>query len=301
MTYNATTGVAELIPDLIVPEILASSAREEIFMPHVRRFDFTGPGEVFSVPQSAVLDFAALGSATYIDGTNPDQTQWNPTSRSFTPAFRFLDVTIGIDSLQGAQPGLSMQDAIIKEAGVGLAKDHDSLFAALYTEADDASPDHEIGTDGTPLNFSILRSGYELLLTQNAPRPYVWVVYPTQVAELLQDNTFIDASVKGSPVLTSGIGAGGYFTQILDIAIYCSDQIDESSGRHSMMFCKNACFGYGFKRITNPVTGATSELMVDPDWDSGRRMVDINMTYQAAVGGLVKTSTSNNYVVDIIS
>jgi hypothetical protein len=265
----------------------------------LRRFDFTGAGEVFSIPQSASLDFAALGSSTYIDGTSPDQTQWDPTSRSLTPTFRYLDVTVGMDSLSSSV--VSIQDAIIKEAGIGLAKDHDGSAAALYTEASASTPDHEIGTDGTELSFTTLRSGYELLLTQNAPRPYVWIIYPAQVTELLKDNTFIDASVKGSPVLTRGIQPGGYLTSMLDIDIYASDQIKESSGRHSMMFCARAAFAYGYKRLTNPSTGATSELMVDIDWNSARRMYEINMTYQGAFGGAVKTSTTNNYVVDIIS
>ena len=267
-------------------------------MPHVRRFDFTGPGEVFSIPQAASLDFGALGSDTYIDGTSPLETQWDPTSRTLTPTFRFLDVVIGMDSLQGAQHGISIQDAIVKEAGVGLAKDHDALLAANWGEAASGA---ELGTENTPLNFSVLRSAYSALLTNNAPRPYVWVVYPVQIAELLQDNTFIDASVKGSPVLTNGISEGGFFTQILDIGIYASDQIVDSTGHRSMMFSKNAAIGYGFKRLTNPATGVTSELMVDPDWNSVKRMVEINMTYQAAVGGLVKTATTNNYAVDIIS
>ena len=38
----------------------------------------------------------------------------------------------------------------------------------------------------------------------------------------------------------------------------------------------------------------TVELMMDIDWNSVKRMYEINMTYQAAVGGLKGTSTTTN-------
>ena len=117
----------------------------------------------------------------------------------------------------------------------------------------------------------------------------------------MKDNTFIDASVKGSPVLTDGIKAGGYFTQLMDVSIYVSDQIDESSGRHSMMFAKNAAIAYGYKRLTNPNTGASQEIMLDIDWNAARRMFEFNMTYQANASGAVNAANGNKYLVDYIS
>jgi len=72
-TGNYAAAAGYLVPDLIIPEILASSGREEVFMPLVRRFDCTGPGEDFSIPQADVLDFTAM-SATYINGLLPDET-----------------------------------------------------------------------------------------------------------------------------------------------------------------------------------------------------------------------------------
>lgn len=301
MTYNASTGAAEIVPDMIVPDIIASSGRQEVFMPHVRRFDFTGSGESFGIPQNATLDFASLGSQTYIDGTAPDQSQWNPTSRTCTPQFYYLDVTVGLDVVQGARPGISVQGAIAEEAGRGLAKHHDALFAALYTEAPSSAPDHEIGTDGTLMNFTMFRTAYALLLAQNAPRPYVWIIHPTTLGEILQDNTFTNAAVLGKGMLTTGVGDGGFWQDLLGIGIYVSDEIDESSGLHTIMMSKNAALAYGYKRITNPNNGQASELMVDVDWNSARRMYEINMTYQANALGAVFTSTTNKWMVDIIS
>lgn len=291
--YDAAAGL--LVPNLIIPEIMASSGREEVFMPHVRRFDCTGPGEVFSIPQADVLDFAAT-SATYITGILLDETLWSPTTRTLTPRFYYVDVGVGMDVMQGVQSGISVVDQIVKEAGIGLAKSHDAIIAANYGE-----PAATSGTDATELNFTALRTAYGILIAANAPRPYTWVIHPTQVLELLKDDTFINAGVKGAPVLTSGIQAGGYLTSILDIGIYVSDQIVESSGLHSMMFSKNAAYAYGFKRLTNPATGTSSELMLDVDWVSGARRYDINMTYQGCSNGAVFTSSTNAWAVDYIS
>jgi hypothetical protein len=264
-------------------------------MPLVRRFDCTGPGEVFAIPQADVLDFSAM-TATYINGVLPDETLWSPTQRTLTPRFYYVDVGVGMDVLQGAQQGISVVDSIVKEAGIGLAKSHDAIIAANYAEPAAAS-----GTNATELNFTALRTAYGILIGANAPRPYAWVIYPTQVLELLKDDTFINAGVKGSPVLTSGIQPGGYLTQVLDIGIYVSDQIVSSTGYHSMMFSKNAAFAYGFKRLTNPATGVTSELMVDVDWVSAGRKFDVNMTYQGCSNGAVFSATTNAWAVDYVS
>jgi hypothetical protein len=69
-----------------------------------------------------------------------------------------------------------------------------------------------------------------------------------------------------------------------------------------MMFSKNAALGYGFKRLTHPVTGASQEVLMDIDWNSGRRSIEMNMTYHADFEGLKGSSTTtNNWLVDIIS
>jgi hypothetical protein len=289
-----------MIPDLIIPMVTATAAREEVFMPRVRRIDKTGPGEIFSVPTAGALDFAALGAQTYIDGAEPTETAFNTGARTFTPAFYFVDVVLPFDVVDGSE--LSVQDAIIKEVGIGLAKHRDSVMAALYTEAPASSPDHEVGTDATALAFSNLLANTKLLYTQNAPRPFAWVIHPTQWGELMTDNTLIDASVKGEGVLTQPMGANGKVTSVFDTTIYVSDQIDESSGLHSMFFSDQAAFAYCYKNLTHPVTGATQELMVDIDWNAARRCYEICCTYQGAFGGLYGTSvTTNNWLVDCIS
>ena len=97
MTLNYAGGAAELVPDIIIPEVTASASRIEVFMNLARRYDRTGPGEVFTIPTAPEMSFATLNAGTYIDGAAPEETIFNTGERSFTPRFYFLDVTIGID------------------------------------------------------------------------------------------------------------------------------------------------------------------------------------------------------------
>jgi hypothetical protein len=126
------------------------------------------------------------------------------------------------------------------------------------------------------------------------------VVHTNQFAELLQDDTFINASVKGSAVLTNGIGANGYATSALDVDVYVSPEIDESSGLHSMMFAEGA-LGYAYKTLAPPGQSMRQELMIDTDWNSARRAWEINCTYECHHEGLRDTATTNKWLVDIIS
>lgn len=297
LSSNSSGGIQELIPAVVIPEVIATSARQEVFMPLVRRLDLTGPGDDFNVPNAGALTWS-----TYTSGNSPDEQAFNTSQRTITPTLRQLDVVIPIDALQGSI--VNVQDEIVKEAGLGLALSHDAGFAALYTEAIASNPDHlGIGTDGTAMSFLSLRTGMGLLYAQNAPKRFAWVLHPDQWAgELLLDDTMINAAVKGAAVLTQGMGANGFITSVLDVDIYVCDQIIESSGRHSIMLSKNAAFGYGFKRLTHPVTGASQEILMDTDWNSARRSLEINMTYHADFEGLKGSSTTtNNWIVDLIS
>ena len=299
-TVNAAAGAAEMVPDLVVPEITETAARNEVFMPLVKRLDKTGPGEIFTVPTAGAIAFAQLGAATYIDGTAPDETAFNTGGRTFTPSFWFADVVLPMDMIQGSE--MSVQDAVIKEVGIGLAAHRDGLAAATSSEAPASTPDHETGTDAVALSYSNLTANTKLLYTQNAPRPFSWVVAPAQWGELMADNTFIDAATAGQPGLTLEQGANGYICKAFDTSIYVSDQIDESSGLHSMFFSTGKALGYVFKRLESPISGGSNELMVDIDWNSVRRSYEICCTYQAVFGGLKGTSTTTNtWLVDCIS
>ena len=119
----------------------------------------------------------------------------------------------------------------------------------------------------------------------------------------MTDDTLINASVKGEGVLTQPMGPNGKVTSVFETEIFVSDQIDESSGLHSIFFSRGRALGWCYKNLTHPVTGATNEVMVDIDWNATRRCFEICNTYQADADGLKGTSAGNdnNWVVDCIS
>ena len=300
ISVNAATGVAELIPDIVVNEITVTAEREEVFMPLVIRKDVTGPGEVFNHPVAAALSFAQLGAQTYIDGASPDETIFDTGQRTFTPQFWFVDVILPMDVPAGST--LDVQQAIIDEVGIGWAKHKDGKFAALYTEAPATAPDHEVGTNDVALAYSNFLQNTRLLYEHNAPRPFAGVIHPIQWGELMADNTVIDAAKAGAPGGTLTIQPGGFVTKLFDTSLYVSDQIVEATGLRSMWFSTKRAFAYYFKMLTHPLTGITSELMVGIAWNEARRSFEICNTYQAAFGGVKGTSTTTNpWLVDCAS
>jgi hypothetical protein len=152
------------------------------------------------------------------------------------------------------------------------------------------------------LAYSNLRENTQLLYTQNAPRPFAWAIHPTQWGELMADNTFIDAAKAGQPGLTLKQGDNGRIIEVFDTTVYVTDQIDESSGLHSIFFSTGRAFAYVYKQLRSPLSGGYNELLVDIDWNAARRSYEICTTYQAVFGGLKGTSTTtNNWAIDCIS
>lgn len=295
ITTDASGGVDTLIPDLVIPQIVASASAQEVLMPLVDRHDFTGPGANFALPSAPTMSFASYSA----DGSQTNETAFDTGSRTFTPAQRILDVVVALKAFRDSS--VSISDAVAIEVASALADDRDTAcLTDLYPEAPASSPDHEIGVDATILSFATLRSGQALLHGQKARKRFSWVVHTDQLAELLQDGTFIDASIKGSPVLTQGIGANGFATQVMDVDVYMSADVVESSGRHSIMFAPGA-IGYGFKRLAPPGNDNAQEIMFDSYWNSKRRAYEINVTYEGHFEGQRDTATTNAWVVDIIS
>jgi hypothetical protein len=299
----AYTAVSEIAPAGVATEALANSARGEVFRPLCRQFNATGEGTTFNIPSTPSIAFGAV-----TEGTALAEKAFDPVAITCTPLLYGVDVIVGLNAWVSAQ--LSPQAMIAKEVGEGLAKHHDGIAALAYQSAIQ-SPDHlGIGTDGVELNTTALKAAQALLYTQNAPKPYPWVVHPTQLGELLKDDLFMNAAVKGSPVLTGGVASNGYFTKFLDVEVYSCDQIQESSGLHSMMFSKNAGMAYVYKTIETPYSGGSSELVVDIFYNSGARCYEVNSTYlgcmapgkgagtYAAAGTGIST---NNFLVDYIS
>jgi hypothetical protein len=291
-----SSGVPIIAPALIANQATASAVRQEVFRPRCKQFNLTGEGVTFAIPLTKAVTFAAI-----TEGTAPACVNFDPSARTLTPALYGVDVIVGIAAWQASK--LSMTDMISAELGQGIALHRDSLGAALYTEAPASTPDHEIGEDGTELNFTSLRDGMALLYTQNAPKKFAWVLNPGQLVELLKDDTFINASVKGASVLTKGVGANGYVTSVMDVDVYISDQMDQSSGTGywSMMFSDGNAIAYGYKLMSSPLNGTAQELLVDIHYNSGARCYEVNSTYHADMEGAKGTTTANNWLVAIKS
>ena len=292
---DATT-VDDLQPTLVVPEILATVAEEEVFRPLARQFDLTGEGITSTIAQPAALTFTALNEDAAVE---PVEQAFTTSARSLTTAQYQVDVIITLKALQDSISQL--QPSVIAEVGRALLGHRDGLGAANWGEAATAN---QLGTENIPISFAELRDGQALLHAARAPRSpkkYSWVVYPAQFAELLQDDTFINASVKGSPVLTNGIGANGYATSALDVDVYVSPAIVDSTGHRSMMFAEGS-LGYAFKRLAAPGQGmAPQELMIDLAWNSGFRQWEINTTYECHFVGIRDTVTTQTWMVDVAS
>ena len=94
VSADATYGPQELLPDLVLPEIVATAVENETFMPLVRRFDLTGQGVNFTVPQAGALAWTTLDASAAVP---PDETPFDTAARTLTPTLHNLDVVIPID------------------------------------------------------------------------------------------------------------------------------------------------------------------------------------------------------------
>lgn len=301
VTYDNVGGIA---PAGVAMEALANSARGEVFRPLCKQFNITGEGTTFNIPSTPSITFGAI-----TEGTAPDEKAFDPLSVLCTPLLYGVDVIVGLNSWVSAQ--ISPEAMIAKEVGEALAKSHDVVASLAYQSAHASSPDHlGIGTDATPLTVTALKAAQALLSAANAPKPYSWVVHNNQLSELLNDELFFNAAVKGSPVLTGGVSQNGYFTKFLDVEVYQSDQVNETSGLHSMMFSKGAGMAYVFKMLETPYSGGSSELVVDIFYNSGARAYEVNSTYLGCMapgkgdGTYIAAGTgvtTNNFLVDYIS
>jgi hypothetical protein len=300
----AYTAVSEISPAAVAMEALANSARTEVFRPLCRQFDITGEGTTFNIPNTPSITFAAV-----TEGTAPVEQAFDPLAVTCTPLLYGADVIVGLNAWKSAQ--ISPEEMISNEVGEALAKSHDALAAVAYQSASSSTPDHlGIGTDGTKLNVTALKAAQALLSAVPAKKPYAWVVHNNQLGELLEDELFFNAAIKGSPVLTKGVQANGFYTGFLNVEVYECDQIVESSGRHSMMFSKGIGMAYVWKQLETPYSGGASELVTDIFYNSGARAYEVNSTYLGCMSTGKGTGTyaaagtgvtTNNFLVDYIS
>jgi hypothetical protein len=293
---NETTqsSVQYLIPEIISDQVVAESGRVGVFENVVRMFDFTGPGDILNVPQRDSLSFASLS-----EGLPNSYEDYAPTQRQLQPILIGTSLLLSWEALNHS--AIDVQQLIVDSVAAAWAEYTDSEVANLYTEAPSSNPTHEQGQDGTALTFSSAATILQLLLTQNAPRPYAWVIHPTQLGELLGDSDFKVNLTQGRGQFFSTQGGApdnaNYWGNVLGLEIWVSDQIVESTGLHSMAFSKEA-FGIARKRISTPKSPSPQFVKVETDWDVNKRGLEVAITVCQDAGGIAFTSITNKWVVD---
>lgn len=290
--------------------VLASAFDASAFMGIVNQF--RAPSRQGILPQQGALSWGTLD----LDGsvsTEPDETAYSPTSRSFTCTGHYVDTVLGQYALaDAATSGKPLVDQIVEEVSIGYASYFDSLFAALHTEAPSAT--NEVGTSSSALSGPLLDAAIEALLTAGAPENFALVIYTGKIRELMQIPGMRDRAIRGQA------GAGGVdgpalqgasskllvrgYGGILDI--YHSDQIVDSSGRHNLMFAvgdgSNGAFANPFVPVQTPGGVEGQKLYVDIAWEQARRAVEVNATtIEDAVGQNGASTTTNDWVVDVIT
>jgi hypothetical protein len=292
-TYSRLgTEFADLNPTQIA-RIIQQAAEQELPWPQLISWEmFTLPGTVWQEAQNPNLTFTAISESATIGNTDVSAA-FDMSNRQITASLVGRDIYITKQALEAAQGDLQSQVTMTGKLAYFDKLDDDIM--ALYTEASAAAPDHEIGVDGTVLDYATYLAAFELLAAQAAFKPWSWVVGTAQISEVMSIPEFIEAQIFGRAVIEReidvvtgnlGITPGG-------VGIYWSNNADESSGLHSIMFSKQA-LGVRMKEEFTVGIDA-SELNV------GARSLKIGMSAWYGVGGLRDSATTNKFIVDIIS
>lgn len=256
------------------------------------------------------MTFAAQSS----EGTANNAVSYVPTAHTVTAAVQVCDAVLTQEALKdGRTSGKSLQEQVIASGTQAYVKYVDAQFAALYSKADTAAPDHVIGSSSTALSAALIDNAINLLLTKGLKTPYALVIKTSLLPQLFQIPGMQDYRVKGadgpggisdmmianSPRVIAGYGG------VLDI--YHTPYIVSSSGTHNLMVAVGNSPEH--RSLVNPWTPvetdrgvASQKLLVDPFWNSAERSLDINMTtIEAFKLRDTDTSASSTHVVDIVT
>ena len=284
----------ELNPTQIAFEVQMAAEQELPWRNLVSWESFTLPGTVYKQAQAPALSMTALTEHADTGAHTADvASEFTMTARSITATIKAVDVWITKQALVAAQGDLQ---AIVTDSMRKAYLDKlDTDIVSLYTEACDTSPDHEIGTDGSAIDYAAFLAAYELLAAQAAFPPITWVIGPGQISEVLGISQFSKFLEYGREVLTQNVNIQTGFLGVapLGVGIYWSNNVVEDAGLHSLMFSKDFA-GVRMKQDFS-VSVDASELGVNS------RSLKIGGESFYGVGGLRDTSTTNKFCVDLIS
>ena len=302
----------ETIIDFLEQQTIESANQLKVFRPVLAQssprsiMDFSGPGDNKDIVQRSGMTFAAL---TEWDGTgNTTNTALDPTKRTLSPVLIgcHFQMSYEANSFSSIDP-LKM---IADEAATAWAQAEDSAstisFAALYTEAPSSSPDHEIGTQNVPMDAALVRNGVQLLMTAKARPPYNLFIDPVQWGELMQDALAISLLKDGGAQpagfrAVEGVRMDQFVGKLFGCNIWCvPGGMISSSGIHAMMVGQNA-IGIAYKRVSTPLSPTPSELNIDVQWFAQHRYYVVALTTCFDTGGIAWTSTTNKFMVELVS
>lgn len=291
--------------------VLASAYLSSAFMPIVNTF--RAPSRQGILAQEGAMTWAAGNLDTTVS-TEPDETAYTPTGRTYACTGHIVDAVIGQYALaDGNTSGKPLIDQIVDAATLGYVKYFDGLCAALHSEAPTTAPDHLIGATTAALSGPLIDQGIALLLAAGAPEKFALVIHTTKIPELMQIPHMRDRAIRGA----AGAGAAGLQLQgvssrkivegyagVLDV--YHSDQItNDAPGYQNMLVAvgdgTNAAIANPWFPIQTPNGLQGQKLFIDVAWESARRAIEINATTMETVLGSGFTSTTNKWMVDIVT
>lgn len=132
-------------------------------------------------------------------------------------------------------------------------------------------------------------------MVQSAPGPYALVAHTTELSSLLTIPELTEAQIRGREIIQRGANTdtGEVYVGNDNIRFYVSNNVTQSSGNRNFMFSQMA-FGLRMKQDFS-VSIDRSRL------DVGERTLIVGMELWYAVGGLRNSSTTNKYVVEILT
>jgi len=271
-----------------------------------------GPQSEYEVPDGAkaitvnqldTLAFAATTEATAQDSEAFDLGGTSSAGRTLTPVIVGKNVLFGHESMISS--GIDVVEMFSEAAATAWSLFDDDALAGLWGEAPSTTPDHEIGTDGVALDASIIRSGVGLLLAAGAKQPFNLCIDPIQFEELMRDTEakqyLRDTRQAGMAMAaTTGVSMDRYLGTIFGCNIWVSNALRESSGLHAIMFGQKA-MGVAYKYMQTPLSPGRNLMSVDIKYETGPPRYRIGFyVFQHALGTAF-TSTTNAFMVDIIS
>lgn len=253
---------------------------------------FYGTGTAANVATAPTLSMSTL-SESATTGMGDVTSTFTLTDRTLTAALKAVDVVLTKVALEASVGNITQ---LIINAGtragiVTLETD----FCALYTEAPSTAPDHEIGVQGGGWDWATILAGQELLMTQSAPGPYAVLAHTSDFSSLMTIPELTEAQIFGRGVIEQGanLDTGQVYVGNNNLMFYCSNNVTQSSGNRNMMFAKD---GIGI-RMKQDFTVSIDRSRLDV----GERAIIIGMELWYAVGGTRNSSTTNKYIVEILT